>query len=209
MRLGLEATKRADFEAGFALYDSQVELISDPRLTALGFDRVYRGREERIRFQERWAAEWGDLQFAPEELVDLGDGRLAWSVTGAIAFARPDGYMYVMNPDGSGLRQLSSIPCSQPDWSPDGRRLVCSARSNIATMRADGSGFRQLTRGPDYEEGPVFSPGGSRIAFLRLDSSLRKPPSIYTIGSTGGRLRLVARPYFHIGFGPPDWQRLP
>src|SRR5215217_1647592 len=104
------------------VYDSEVELISDPRLIALGFERVYRGREERIRFQERWAAEWGDLQFAPEELVDLGDGRLAWSVTGAIAFARPDGYMYVMNPDGSGLRQLSSIPCSQPDWSPDGRR---------------------------------------------------------------------------------------
>jgi len=25
---------------------------------------------------ERWTAEWGDFQFAPEELVDLGDGRL-------------------------------------------------------------------------------------------------------------------------------------
>ena|SRR5215217_1143345 len=58
------------------VYDSEVELISDPRLIALGFERVYRGREERIRFQERWTAEWGDFQFAPEELVDLGDGRL-------------------------------------------------------------------------------------------------------------------------------------
>src|SRR5829696_209783 len=76
MQLGLEALNRGDFEAGYALYDTQIELISDPRLTALGFDRVYRGREERIRFQERWTAEWGNFQFAPEELVDLGDGRL-------------------------------------------------------------------------------------------------------------------------------------
>ena len=73
---GPRGTNRGDFEAGYALYDNQVELISDPRLTALGFDRVYRGREERIRFQERWAAEWGDFRFAPEELVDLGDGRV-------------------------------------------------------------------------------------------------------------------------------------
>ena len=73
---GLEAVNRADFEVAFAVYDSEVELISDPRLTALGFERVYRGREERIRFQERWTAERGDFQFAPGELVDLGDGRL-------------------------------------------------------------------------------------------------------------------------------------
>ena len=76
VQLGLEASNRGDFEAAFALYDSQVKLITEPRLTELGFDRVYRGREERVRFQQRWAAEWGDFQFAPEELVDLGDGRV-------------------------------------------------------------------------------------------------------------------------------------
>jgi ketosteroid isomerase-like protein len=76
VQAGLEAVNRADFEVAFAVYDPEVELISDPRLTALGFERVYRGREERIRFQERWTAEWGDFQFAPEELIDLGEGRL-------------------------------------------------------------------------------------------------------------------------------------
>jgi ketosteroid isomerase-like protein len=74
--LGLEAANRGDFEAAFVLYDPQVELITEPRLIELGFDRVYRGREERIRFQQRWVAEWGDFQFDPEELVDLGDGRV-------------------------------------------------------------------------------------------------------------------------------------
>jgi ketosteroid isomerase-like protein len=75
-QMGFEANNRGDFEAAYARYDSQVELITEPRLTELGFDRMYRGREERVRFQQRWAAEWGDFKFAPEELVDLGDGRL-------------------------------------------------------------------------------------------------------------------------------------
>ena len=76
VELGLEAANRGDFEAAFILYDPQVELITDPRFIELGFDSVYRGRAERIRFQQRWSAEWGDFQFAPEELIDLGDGRL-------------------------------------------------------------------------------------------------------------------------------------
>ena len=75
-QLGIEATNRADYEVGFALYDAHIKLISDHRLTALGFERVYRGWAERVRFQERWAAEWGHFQFAPEQLVDLGDGRV-------------------------------------------------------------------------------------------------------------------------------------
>ena len=76
MQVGLEALNRADFEAGYAFYDTQVELISDPRFVELGFDRVYRGRAERIRFQQRWTAEWGHFRFAPDELIDLGDGRV-------------------------------------------------------------------------------------------------------------------------------------
>jgi len=73
---GCEAANRGDFEATFVLYDQQVELVPDPRFVDLGFDGVYRGRAERIRFQQRWSAEWGDFQFAPEELIDLGDGRV-------------------------------------------------------------------------------------------------------------------------------------
>ena len=72
--MGCEAANRGDFEATFVLYDQQVELVPDPRFVDLGFDGVYRGRAERIRFQQRWSAESGYFQFAPEELIDLGDG---------------------------------------------------------------------------------------------------------------------------------------
>jgi ketosteroid isomerase-like protein len=74
--MGCEAANRGDFEATFVLYDEQIELVPDSRFVDLGFDGLYRGRGERIRFQQRWSAEWGDFQFAPEELIDLGDGRV-------------------------------------------------------------------------------------------------------------------------------------
>jgi ketosteroid isomerase-like protein len=76
VRLGLEALNRRDYDAAFANYDPHVELMLERRLVGLGFDRVYRGREERVRLQQRWFAEWGDFRFAPRELIDLGDRRI-------------------------------------------------------------------------------------------------------------------------------------
>jgi ketosteroid isomerase-like protein len=74
VQLGLEATNRGDFEAAFAaLYHPDIELIAVGTFITLGHEPVYRGREERIRFQERWRAEWGEFRFEPEELIDLGD----------------------------------------------------------------------------------------------------------------------------------------
>ena len=78
-QLGLEAVNRRDYDSAFARYDQHVELVLESRLVGLGFDRVYRGLEERVRFQERWFAEWGDFRFAPKELIDLGDRRILLS----------------------------------------------------------------------------------------------------------------------------------
>jgi ketosteroid isomerase-like protein len=73
---GFEANNRGDYEACFGLYHPDVELIVPPQFVALGLDPQYRGREERVRFQRRWNAEWGEVRFEPEELIDFGDGRL-------------------------------------------------------------------------------------------------------------------------------------
>jgi hypothetical protein len=99
----------------------------------------------------------------------------AWSPDGRrIAFARyttttewMKGDIFVVNADGSGLRQVTQVAGNQmavgPSWSPDGRRiafqLVTSRRpvlfvtdiavrnvtSDIWTIAADGSDPRQLT----------------------------------------------------------------
>jgi ketosteroid isomerase-like protein len=55
------------------LYHPDTELITPPNMVELGFDSVYRGREARFGFQRRGTAEWGEMRFEPEELLDLGD----------------------------------------------------------------------------------------------------------------------------------------
>ncbi len=91
--------------------------------------------------------------------------------------------VWVMNVDGSNQHQLTtdSPPKDQlPNWSPDGTSIVYTsgALSNegIWVMKSDGSGQHQLSgcgagaespcpEGSDF--GPVWSPDGVQIAFLR------------------------------------------
>jgi dipeptidyl aminopeptidase/acylaminoacyl peptidase len=130
----------------------------------------------------------------------------SWSAKGDIAFAGADRYIYVIRPDGSGLRRVGSSRCSDPAWSPDGKRIVCVAGSDIASIGADGSGFHRLTHGGDQDTGPVFSPDGMRIAFVRNGFS------IVTMSRAGRRLKTVAK---RVSFDPdcceltiygPDWR---
>jgi ketosteroid isomerase-like protein len=72
-QLGFESMNRDDVEAALALYHPEVELIVPPEFVGLGLDPLYRGREERFRFQRRWNAEWGEFRYEPEEIIDLGD----------------------------------------------------------------------------------------------------------------------------------------
>ena len=72
VRVGIEAANRQDYEAAFGLFDPAVELLVPPDLAALGFEPTVRGRDERIRFEVKWRAEWGEVWYAPEELSDLG-----------------------------------------------------------------------------------------------------------------------------------------
>jgi ketosteroid isomerase-like protein len=72
VQLAYEATNRGDYEAAFGLYDPDAELIVPPQFTTLGLDTRYRGRQDRIDFQRRWTAEWGEVRFEPEEVIDLG-----------------------------------------------------------------------------------------------------------------------------------------
>jgi Tol biopolymer transport system component len=58
---------------------------------------------------------------------------------------------------------------AQPDWSPDGKRLVFQSYRDgtfqVWTVGADGKGLTQHTRGPFDCREPRFSPDGKSIAF--------------------------------------------
>src|SRR6185503_17210386 len=91
------------------------------------------------------------------------------SRNGAIVFQAQAGahrQLFTINPDGSGLRQVTRLAgAEQPDWSPDGDRIAFDAPAaggtRLFTVRPDGSGARAVPLAASGSSGaPAFSPGG-------------------------------------------------
>jgi Tol biopolymer transport system component len=101
-----------------------------------------------------------------------------WSVNNQLVFMSymnsSDLQIFVMNSDGSNLRQLTSAANNgDPVWSSDGTRITFGSdreggdKRNIFVMNADGSQVQQLTHfAVPYEAGDTnWSSDGSKIAF--------------------------------------------
>ena len=94
---------------------------------------------------------------------------------GKIAFASDrdgDLEVYTMNPDGTGLTQLTSNAGADdraPAWSPDATKIVYQSSEDgdaeIFTMNPDGSGKTQLTFNSAFDGQPAWSPDALKIVF--------------------------------------------
>ena len=91
---------------------------------------------------------------------------------GRIVFNDQNGYLVLVNPDGTGLVRLARTRAADyaigSSFSPDGRLIAYSQSGNdadIFVVRPDGSGQREITfsRGQDVD--PTWSSDGRRIAF--------------------------------------------
>ena len=100
-----------------------------------------------------------------------------WSPDGRmLAFVRRNTRLgvYVVNADGSGMRNLTPKPMgaayAAPAWSPDGRKIAFAGErdgnSEIYLMNADGSSQRNLTLNLAYDGDPAWSPDGRKITFV-------------------------------------------
>jgi Tol biopolymer transport system component len=100
--------------------------------------------------------------------------------------------IYVMNPNGSGVKRLTEDPAPatdlSPTWSADSTRIAFCRDFDIYSMNADGSERTQLTNNADTECNPTWSPDGSRIAYERAlpAGEGEVHPQIYLMDADGG-----------------------
>ena len=157
-------------------------------------------------FGERRSASAGAPTWSP-------DGRrIAFLTVGCAQWCDGPVETHVMNADGSGQRNLTREwaievdppgPGGPPVWSPDWRQLAfvrqrgvdrthgyrVARYSDIYVMNEHGSGLRRLTRSPQHDGDPVWSPDGRRLAFVRVRGGRS---DIYVVDADGGGLRRLA-----------------
>lgn len=103
------------------------------------------------------------------------------------------------------ITQLKESGATEPDWSPDGRKIVFEldlpSGCHVALMNADGSGLVDLTADRNGCEGqPAFTADGRRIVFGRYDDKA-EVESIWSMNLSGGDRRPITPLE---GFGPTD-----
>jgi uncharacterized repeat protein (TIGR01451 family) len=111
------------------------------------------------------------------------DGRPRWSPDGTlIAFSPKEGDIYVVRPDGTGRRRITSPDepdypggTSGPEWSPDGTKLAIVKGAQLRVVDVATGRWRLLAAAKSMWP-PTWSPDGKWIAFVAV---ITGPAAIY------------------------------
>src|SRR5206468_312719 len=110
--------------------------------------------------------------------------------------------LYVVHPDGSGLRKLRDS--TQPfGWAPQSRRLLVSYRDGVALL--DLAGKLRVLPNAACADGAEYSPDGRWIALARCVGGKRYPTRIAIERADGTAFRWLTRGRTVWGDGSPRW----
>jgi TolB protein len=169
-RIVVHATTPDSEHTGYAVSNSQFS----PDGKRLGFVRENRGGLRPKNGQAIFVANadgTGARQVTPWDLAAgdnpdwSPDGR--WLLFRSNANSDKQSQIYVVHPDGSGLKQLTSFKpgtiVTSSSFSPDGKWIVFAStgvagQADIFVMRADGTGVRQVTHTNLWESAPDWGP---------------------------------------------------
>jgi TolB protein len=83
--------------------------------------------------------------------------------------------LYVMNRDGSGLRQVTTLGAASfaPFFTPDGKQIIFSSNYgdpkgrnfDLFLVNVDGTGLERVTNNETFDGFPMFSPDGRMLVF--------------------------------------------
>jgi Tol biopolymer transport system component len=129
-----------------------------------------------------WSPDGEKIAFMRTTRVDFVNS----SLSSAVPATGPSG-LYVMKPDGTGLKKLSKeLPYAQsPLWSPEGKEIAFSgAEEKKYIVNADGTELRELMPNvQDHISSYSWSPNGEKIAFAAVH--YRGELDIYEIDAHG------------------------